>query len=217
MTMPHVYSGKVRDIYDAGDGRLLFVTSDRISAFDVVMAEPIPDKGRVLTAMTAFWLELMADLAPSHLLGTDAAALPDRPAGLSADELEGRVMLVRRADMLAMQTNLTSFLEQQDRNFDAQLRKTAARATETLQKMKASPVADSEKETLDALTAGLAAATGSLTIQLAPAGSGTKLEVTYAVTGYLKAGMNTLAAPVDSVLAAQFARLKNYVEVAQVR
>ncbi|MSX95686.1 MAG: phosphoribosylaminoimidazolesuccinocarboxamide synthase, partial [Actinobacteria bacterium] len=55
--LPHIYSGKVRDIYDAGDNRLLMVTSDRLSAFDVVMAEPIPDKGRVLTAMSAFWFE----------------------------------------------------------------------------------------------------------------------------------------------------------------
>jgi phosphoribosylaminoimidazole-succinocarboxamide synthase len=110
MTMPHVYSGKVRDIYDAGDGRLLFVTSDRISAFDVVMAEPIPDKGRVLTAMTAFWLEFMADLAPSHLLSTDAADLSDRPEGVSADELAGRVMLVRRADMLAIECIVRGYL-----------------------------------------------------------------------------------------------------------
>ena len=58
-----MYSGKVRDIYDAGDGRLLMVTSDRISAFDVVMDEPIPDKGRVLTAMSAFWFEHLADVA----------------------------------------------------------------------------------------------------------------------------------------------------------
>ena len=57
ISLPHLYSGKVRDIYDAGDGRLLMVTSDRMSAFDVVMAEPIPDKGRVLTAMSAFWFE----------------------------------------------------------------------------------------------------------------------------------------------------------------
>ena len=119
MTMPHVYSGKVRDIYDAGDGRLLFVTSDRISAFDVVMAEPIPDKGRVLTAMSAFWLELMADLAPSHLLSTDVDALPDRPAagpdgagpdGSGADDLAGRVMLVRRADMLAIECIVRGYL-----------------------------------------------------------------------------------------------------------
>jgi len=57
VTVTHVASGKVRDIYSIDDDTLLFVTSDRISAFDVVMAEPIPDKGRVLTAITAFWLE----------------------------------------------------------------------------------------------------------------------------------------------------------------
>ena len=65
--LPHVYSGKVRDIYDAGEDRLLLVTSDRLSAFDVVMAEPIPNKGRVLTAMSAFWFEQLAGVVPSHL------------------------------------------------------------------------------------------------------------------------------------------------------
>ena len=61
MSLPHIYSGKVRDVYDAGDGLLLMVASDRISAFDVVFAEPVPDKGRVLTAMTAFWADELAD------------------------------------------------------------------------------------------------------------------------------------------------------------
>ena len=78
MALDHLYSGKVRDIYDAGDGRLLFVTSDRMSAFDVVMDEPVPDKGRVLTAMTAFWLDQLADLAASHLVSTSTSA--DYPA-----------------------------------------------------------------------------------------------------------------------------------------
>jgi len=59
------YRGKVRDVYDEGDGTLTFVASDRISAFDVVMGEPIPDKGRVLTAMTEFWLtEVLAEVCP---------------------------------------------------------------------------------------------------------------------------------------------------------
>lgn len=53
--MKHIYSGKVRDVYEVDEDRLLFVTSDRISAFDVVMSEPVPGKGRVLTALTAFW------------------------------------------------------------------------------------------------------------------------------------------------------------------
>ena len=68
MALKHVSSGKVREIYDLDDGCLLLVTSDRISAFDVVMAEPIPDKGRVLTAITAFWLDQLSDVAPNHLV-----------------------------------------------------------------------------------------------------------------------------------------------------
>jgi phosphoribosylaminoimidazole-succinocarboxamide synthase len=110
MTLAPVYSGKVRDLYDAGDDRLLFVTSDRISAFDVVMAEAIPDKGRVLTAMTAFWLAQMEDIAPSHLISTDVDDLTDLPAGATAEQLAGRVMLVRRADMLAIECIVRGYL-----------------------------------------------------------------------------------------------------------
>jgi phosphoribosylaminoimidazole-succinocarboxamide synthase len=101
VTLEHRYSGKVRDIYDAGDGRLLFVASDRVSAFDVVMAEPVPDKGRVLTAMSAFWLEKLADIAPSHLVSLDPG---DFPAGANdIDDAAGRTMLVRRAEMLPIE------------------------------------------------------------------------------------------------------------------
>ena len=101
MTLPLLYSGKVRDIYDAGDGNLLFVASDRISVFDVVLNEPVPDKGRVLTAMTAFWLDWLRDLAPHHLVSLDVA---DFPAGASdIADLDGRAMLVRRAEMLPLE------------------------------------------------------------------------------------------------------------------
>lgn len=105
--LPHLYSGKVRDIYDAGDDRLLLVASDRISAFDVVMREPIPDKGRVLTAMSAFWFEHLADVAPSHLLSTDLA---DMPASAQMPELAGRTMLCRRAEMLEIECIVRGFL-----------------------------------------------------------------------------------------------------------
>jgi phosphoribosylaminoimidazole-succinocarboxamide synthase len=105
--LPRVHSGKVRDIYDAGDGRLLMVTSDRISAFDVVMAEPIPHKGRVLTAMTAFWLERLGDVAGSHLIST---SLADVPAPARRPELEGRVMLVHRAEMLPIECIVRGYL-----------------------------------------------------------------------------------------------------------
>ncbi|MFP5319673.1 MAG: phosphoribosylaminoimidazolesuccinocarboxamide synthase [Acidimicrobiia bacterium] len=100
MRLPLVHRGKVRDIYDAGEGRLLMVTSDRISAFDVVMAEPIADKGRVLTAMTAFWLDMVRDIVPNHLIST---VPPDEAVAQLGRDLDGRVMLVRRADMLPIE------------------------------------------------------------------------------------------------------------------
>ena len=105
--LPHLSSGKVRDIYDAGDGRLLLVASDRISAFDVIMDEPIPDKGRVLTAMSDFWFELFADLVPGHLISTDLA---DFPAGAQVPELAGRTMLCRRAEMLPIECIVRGYL-----------------------------------------------------------------------------------------------------------
>ena len=86
MALKHVYSGKVRDIYEVDDRHLLFVASDRISAFDVVMAEPIPDKGRVLTAMTAFWQPflnrrqrtdvILADASDAIVIGFSVTADP---------------------------------------------------------------------------------------------------------------------------------------------
>jgi phosphoribosylaminoimidazole-succinocarboxamide synthase len=103
------HRGKVRDVYDAGEGRLLMVTSDRMSAFDVVMTEPIPDKGRVLTAMTAWWLGQVADIVPNHLISTDVADLPAEAVS-ELDDLEGRVMLVRAADMLSIECIVRGYL-----------------------------------------------------------------------------------------------------------
>lgn len=105
--LSHVYSGKVRDIYDAGDGRLLLVTSDRMSAFDVVMDEPVPDKGRVLTAMSAFWFEQLDGVVGSHLIST---RLEDLPASAQRPEWEGRVMLCRRAEMLPIECIVRGYL-----------------------------------------------------------------------------------------------------------
>ncbi|MDP9420194.1 MAG: phosphoribosylaminoimidazolesuccinocarboxamide synthase [Actinomycetota bacterium] len=105
--LAHLHAGKVRDLYDAGDGCVLVVTSDRISAFDVVMAEPIPDKGRVLTAMSAFWFEQLGDVAPHHLVSTELADLPE-PA--RRPELAGRVMLCRRAEMLPIECIVRGYL-----------------------------------------------------------------------------------------------------------
>jgi phosphoribosylaminoimidazole-succinocarboxamide synthase len=83
--------GKVRDIYEDGD-RLLIVATDRISAFDYILATGIPDKGRVLTQMTLFWLDFLRDMVPNHYLSSDV------PAGL-----EGRAMWVRRAEMFQVE------------------------------------------------------------------------------------------------------------------
>lgn len=107
INLPHRYSGKVRDIYEVDKGLLLLVTSDRISAFDVVMTEPVPDKGRVLTAMTAFWTEHLSSVAPSHLVSTE---LDDLPPQARLPELAGRVMLCRELEMLPIECIVRGYL-----------------------------------------------------------------------------------------------------------
>ena len=106
--LPHLTSGKVRDIYELDDKHLMFVTSDRMSAFDVVMAELIPDKGRVLTALTAFWADQLSELAPSHLVSLDVP--PGAAEGEDSGELAGRVMVVRRAEMLPIECIVRGYL-----------------------------------------------------------------------------------------------------------
>jgi phosphoribosylaminoimidazole-succinocarboxamide synthase len=108
--LPKLYSGKVRDIYDAGDDRLLMVTSDRISAFDVVMEEPITHKGRVLTAMSAFWFGRFADLIAGHLITTDLADLRDLGIDPDDRDLAGRVMLCRKAEMLPVECIVRGYI-----------------------------------------------------------------------------------------------------------
>ena len=109
--LPHVHSGKVRDIYAVGDDRLLMVTSDRLSAFDVVMAEPIPDKGRVLTAMSAFWFAMFDDIVPGHLISADVDDLPESARAAAADaDLAGRIMLTKRADMLPVECIVRGYI-----------------------------------------------------------------------------------------------------------
>jgi len=87
--------GKVRDIYEVGDDRLLIVATDRLSAFDVVLPTPIPDKGRVLTQLSLFWFEKLADVVPHHVISADHFGGELAPY---ADLLEGRGMLVRRTE-----------------------------------------------------------------------------------------------------------------------
>ena len=70
-SLPLIARGKVRDIYAVGEQQMLIVTSDRLSAFDVILPDPIPDKGRVLTAVSSFWFERLAHIVPNHLTGID--------------------------------------------------------------------------------------------------------------------------------------------------
>ncbi len=100
--------GKVRDIYDAGD-HLLIVATDRISAFDYVLAPGIPDKGRVLTQISAFWFERTRDVVPNHLVSTDVADFPEA-AGRHAPELVGRTMFVRKATTVPIECVVRGYL-----------------------------------------------------------------------------------------------------------
>jgi phosphoribosylaminoimidazole-succinocarboxamide synthase len=111
INLPQVLSGKVRDLYDAGDDRLLMVASDRVSAFDVIMAEPIRHKGRVLTAMTVFWCEEMSDVVPGTLLAADPEEIDAALGGVTLPaDLAGRALLVRRADMLQLECIVRGYL-----------------------------------------------------------------------------------------------------------
>jgi phosphoribosylaminoimidazole-succinocarboxamide synthase len=99
--IPLLARGKVRDVYAAGD-HLLIVATDRLSAFDYVLPSPIPNKGRVLTQLTIFWLDLLRDVVPNHFVSANVADYPAQfqPFG---EQLEGRSMLVRRARMIEVE------------------------------------------------------------------------------------------------------------------
>jgi phosphoribosylaminoimidazole-succinocarboxamide synthase len=104
LSLTHLYSGKVRDLYDVDEDLMLMVASDRLSAFDVVMNEPIPDKGRVLTGLTDYWLREFADDVPSALVSCDPREIDRTVVGFfDRPELHGRTMLVRKAEMLSLE------------------------------------------------------------------------------------------------------------------
>jgi phosphoribosylaminoimidazole-succinocarboxamide synthase len=98
--LEHLSSGKVRDIYAVGEDRLLLVASDRISTYDVVHPTPIPDKGKVLTGLTAFWLERTGEVCPNHLI-----SLTDVP-----EEFRGRAMLVERLEMVQVECVVRGYI-----------------------------------------------------------------------------------------------------------
>jgi phosphoribosylaminoimidazole-succinocarboxamide synthase len=105
--------GKVRDVYDitlaSGQDALLIIATDRISAFDYVLGSGIPDKGKVLTQLSAFWFERMGDLVPHHVISVDAHAFPE-PARRHADVLRGRTMLVRKTNPVPIECVARGYL-----------------------------------------------------------------------------------------------------------
>jgi phosphoribosylaminoimidazole-succinocarboxamide synthase len=101
-SLTHLHSGKVRDLYTTADGRLVMVASDRISAFDYILPTLIPDKGRILTALTEWWFERLADLVPNHLISTTDPVIPA--------EWRGRAMLCRPLSMIAVEAVARGYL-----------------------------------------------------------------------------------------------------------
>ena len=109
LPLPLVARGKVRDVYAVDDDHLLLVATDRLSAYDVVLPTTVPDKGAVLTGLSVWWFEQLADLLPGHLV---SARVRDLPAVLlpHADELRGRTMLCRRLDMVPLECVARGYL-----------------------------------------------------------------------------------------------------------
>lgn len=101
--------GKVRDIYAVGDDKLLVVATDRISAFDVILDQPIPDKGRVLTQLSCFWFDRFLGLVPTHFLTADLSEYPKELQAM-ADEIEGRSMLVKKAQPFPIECVVRGYL-----------------------------------------------------------------------------------------------------------
>lgn len=107
-TVPLLHRGKVRDIYDLGD-KLLIVATDRLSAFDVVLPTPIPDKGKILTLMTLFWLDFLSDIVENHLITAKVEEYPEELKEY-ADILRDRSMIVKKAKILPVECIVRGYL-----------------------------------------------------------------------------------------------------------
>ena len=95
--MKKIIQGKVREVYEVSDKALVVVTTDRISAFDVILPSPVPGKGIVLNKLSSFWFNLTKDIVPNHMISED---LGDMPAEFPKPEFEGRTILVKKLKML---------------------------------------------------------------------------------------------------------------------
>ena len=106
---PLISRGKVRDIYSVDDNSLLIVTTDRMSAFDVMMGRPIPYKGVILNQITLFWMDMFKDIIPNHIIESDVSRFPAELAPWK-DELEGRAVIVRKAKPLPIECIVRGYL-----------------------------------------------------------------------------------------------------------
>ena len=103
--LPHLYSGKVRELYEVGHDRLLMVASDRVSVFDVVLPDEIPDKGRVLTGVSQYWFDQTATIVGNHVISSDPTDFPE-----TAGDVGGRAMLVRATRPIRLECVVRGYL-----------------------------------------------------------------------------------------------------------
>lgn len=105
--MKKISSGKVREIYEVADDKLLLVVSDRISAFDYILPSPVPEKGKILNQISAFWFDFIKDIIPNHVISTD---LKDFPEEFQTEEFEGRSMLVKKLKMIPVECIVRGYI-----------------------------------------------------------------------------------------------------------
>jgi phosphoribosylaminoimidazole-succinocarboxamide synthase len=106
-SLTKIYSGKVRDLYAIDDARMLMIATDRLSAFDVILAEPIPEKGKILTAISNFWFEKLKDVVPSHFTGERAE---DVVSAADLPQVEGRAVVVKRLKPVAVEAIVRGYI-----------------------------------------------------------------------------------------------------------
>ena len=105
--MRKLISGKVREVYEVSEDTLVIVTTDRISAFDVILSNPVPDKGKVLNKLSMFWFDYTRDIIPNHILSND---LKDMPEYFQGSEFEGRTVLVKKLKMIPFECVVRGYL-----------------------------------------------------------------------------------------------------------